>query len=149
MRKNLQEKEESHEVLSPFEYITVVIFQALILTLNAFETSCGIDLWTWIGESVLQTMQCLISDRRGYAFFFYAAHVDDTLRHLYLQFLVVPQAMLIKMIQLGSVKRIQGERKISIRICAKALNKEICAKELNKKHLKSLMETCFVMACQI
>jgi hypothetical protein len=44
IRKNLQEKEESHEVLSPFEYKTAVIFQALILTLNAFETSCGINL---------------------------------------------------------------------------------------------------------
>jgi hypothetical protein len=32
------------------------------------------------------------------------------------------------MIQLGSGKRIQGERKISIQICAKELNKEICAK---------------------
>jgi len=53
------------------------------------------------------------------------------------------------MIQLGSGKRIQGERKISIQICAKELNKEICAKELNKGLLKSLMETCFVMACQI
>jgi hypothetical protein len=53
------------------------------------------------------------------------------------------------MIQLGSGKRIQGERKISIQICVKELNKEICAKELNKGLLKSLMETWFVMACQI
>ncbi len=85
---------------------------------------------------MFQTMQCQLSDQQGYAFFFYATHVDDTLRHLYLQFLVVPQAMLIKMIQLGSSKRIQGERRISIQICAKELNKEICAKELNKGLLK-------------
>jgi hypothetical protein len=38
------EKVESHEVLSPFENRTAVIFQALILTLNAFEASCGINL---------------------------------------------------------------------------------------------------------
>ena len=44
IRKNLQEKEESHEVLSPFEYGTAVILQVLILSLNAFETSCGINL---------------------------------------------------------------------------------------------------------
>ncbi len=96
MRKNLQEKEESHVVLSPFEYRTVVIFQVLILTLNAFETSCGINLWKWIGESVSQTMQCQLSDQQGYAFFFYATHDDDTLRCLHLQFLVVTQAMSIK-----------------------------------------------------
>jgi hypothetical protein len=36
------------------------------------------------------------------------------------------------MIQLGSGKRIQGEREISIQICAKELNKEICAKELKQ-----------------
>jgi hypothetical protein len=53
------------------------------------------------------------------------------------------------MIQLGSGKRVQGERWISIYICAKELNKEICAKELNEKLPKSLMETSFVMACQI
>ena len=41
-------------------------------------------------------MQCQLSDQQGYALFFYATHVDDTLRHLHLQFLVVPQAMLIK-----------------------------------------------------
>jgi hypothetical protein len=44
------------------------------------------------------------------------------------------------MIQLGSGERNQGERKISIRICAKELNKKICAKELNKGLLKILME---------
>ncbi len=44
IRKNLQKKEESHEVLSPFEYRTAVIYQPLILTLNAFETACGINL---------------------------------------------------------------------------------------------------------
>ncbi len=49
------------------------------------------------------------------------------------------------MIQLGIGKRIQGERKISIQICAKELNKKICAKELNKGLLKSLMETWFVI----
>ncbi len=37
-------KSESHLVLSPFEYRTAVIFQALIPSLNAFETSCGITL---------------------------------------------------------------------------------------------------------
>ncbi len=50
MRKDLQEKGESHLVLSPFEYRTAVIFQALIPTLNAFQT--------WMGKSVLQSMQC-------------------------------------------------------------------------------------------
>ncbi len=98
---------------------------------------------------MFQTMQSQLSDRQGYAFFFYATHVDDTLHPLHLQFLVVPQAMVIKLIQLGSGKRIQGERKISIQICAKELNKEICAKELNKGLLKSLIETWFVVACQI
>jgi hypothetical protein len=41
-------------------------------------------------------MQCQLSDQQGYAFFFYATHVDDTLCRLHLQFLGVPQAMLIK-----------------------------------------------------
>ncbi len=45
---------------------------------------------------MLQTMQCQLSDQQGYAFFFYATHVDDTLCCLHLQFLVVPQAMLMK-----------------------------------------------------
>jgi hypothetical protein len=49
------------------------------------------------------------------------------------------------MIQLERGKTIQGKRKIT----AKELNKEICAKELKKGLLKSLMETCFVMVCQI
>jgi hypothetical protein len=41
MWKDFQEKGESHLVLSPFEYRTAVIFQALIPTLNAFKTSGG------------------------------------------------------------------------------------------------------------
>ncbi len=41
-------------------------------------------------------MQCQLSDQRGYAFFFNATHDDDTLCCLHLQFLVVRQAMLIK-----------------------------------------------------
>ncbi len=44
IRKNLQEKGESHLVLSPFEFRTAVIFQALIPALNAFQASCGINL---------------------------------------------------------------------------------------------------------
>ncbi len=44
--------------------------------------------------------------------------------------------MFKKMIQLGSGKRIQGEWKISIQICAKELNTKICEKELNKGLLK-------------
>ncbi len=44
IRKNLQEKGESHEVLSPFEYRTAVIFQVLILTSNAFQTFSGMNL---------------------------------------------------------------------------------------------------------
>ncbi len=61
IRKNLQEKGESHLVLSPFEHRTAVIFQALIPTLNALQTSCGINLRIWIGESVLQTMGLQLS----------------------------------------------------------------------------------------
>jgi hypothetical protein len=53
------------------------------------------------------------------------------------------------MIQLGSGKRIQGEKiDFYLNLCKK-LNKEICAKELKKGLPKSLMETSFVMACQI
>ncbi len=39
--KNCQEKCESHLVLSPFEYRTAVICQALIPTLNAFQIFLG------------------------------------------------------------------------------------------------------------
>ena len=60
-KKESPGKSESHLVLSPFEYRTAVIFQALIPTLNAFQTSCGINLWIWRGESVLQTMQLQLS----------------------------------------------------------------------------------------
>ncbi len=56
--KDLQDKWKFNVVLTPFEYRTAVIFQALIPTLNAFQTSGGINLLIWIGESVLQTMQC-------------------------------------------------------------------------------------------
>jgi hypothetical protein len=44
MWKDLQDKQKIHVVLTPFEYRTAVIFQALIPTLNAFETSGGINL---------------------------------------------------------------------------------------------------------
>ncbi len=98
IRKNLQEKEDSHEVLSPFEYRTAVIFQALIPTFNALETSSRINLWIWIGESVFQTMQCQLSHWWGDAFFFHSTHVDQTLC-LHLQFLRVLQAMLTKVNQ--------------------------------------------------
>jgi hypothetical protein len=57
MWKDLQEKWQIHVVLPPFEYKTAVIFQALIPILNAFQTSGGINLQIWIGESVLQTME--------------------------------------------------------------------------------------------
>jgi hypothetical protein len=61
MWKDLQEKGESHLVLSPFECRNAVIFQALIPTLNASQTSGGINLQLLIGKSVLQTMQCPLS----------------------------------------------------------------------------------------
>ncbi len=79
IRKSLQEKGESHEVLSPFEHRTSVIFQVLILTLDAFQTSCGINLWIWIGESVFQTMQSQLFNWWGNACFFHSKHVDQTL----------------------------------------------------------------------
>jgi hypothetical protein len=44
MWKDVQEKQQIHGVLSPFEYKTAVIFQALIPTLNSFQTSGGINL---------------------------------------------------------------------------------------------------------
>jgi hypothetical protein len=44
MWKDLQEKGDVNLVLSPFKYRTAVIFQALIPTLNAFQTSGGINL---------------------------------------------------------------------------------------------------------
>jgi hypothetical protein len=37
-------KKKKLVVLSPFKYRTAVTFQALIPTLNAFQTSCGINL---------------------------------------------------------------------------------------------------------
>ncbi len=61
MWKDLQQKGEIHQIVPPFECRTAVIFQALIPTLNAFQTSGGINLSIWIGESVLQTMQCPLS----------------------------------------------------------------------------------------
>ncbi len=61
MWKDLQQKVKIHQIVSPFECRTAVIFQALIPTLNAFQTSVFINLWIWIWESVLQTMQCLLS----------------------------------------------------------------------------------------
>jgi hypothetical protein len=61
IRNNLQGKGESHVVLLPLEYRTAVIFLALIPTLNAFQTSVGINLWIWRGESVFQTMQSQLS----------------------------------------------------------------------------------------
>ncbi len=70
MWKDHQEKGESHLVLTPFEYRTAVIFQALIPTVNYFQTSGGINLWIWIGESVLQTKQCQLSHRWSDACFF-------------------------------------------------------------------------------
>jgi hypothetical protein len=44
MWKNLQEKGEDHQIVSPLESRTAVIFQALIPALNAFQTSGGINL---------------------------------------------------------------------------------------------------------
>jgi hypothetical protein len=44
MWKDLQDKGESHLVLSPIEYRTAVIFQALIQILNASQTSGGINM---------------------------------------------------------------------------------------------------------
>ncbi len=72
-RKNLQEKGKSHLVLSPFKYRTAVIFQALIPTMNAFQSSCGINLQIWNGESVFQTMQLQLSHQWGDAFFSFHA----------------------------------------------------------------------------
>ncbi len=70
MRKDLQEKWQIHLVVSPFEYRTAATFQALIPTLNAFQTSGGMGLWIWIGESVVQTMQCPLSHWWSKACFF-------------------------------------------------------------------------------
>jgi hypothetical protein len=44
MWKDLQEKGEIHQIVPPFECRTAVIFQGLIPTLNAFQTSGGINL---------------------------------------------------------------------------------------------------------
>jgi hypothetical protein len=44
MWKDLHEKGEIHQIVSPFDCRTAVIFQALIPTLNAFQTSGGINL---------------------------------------------------------------------------------------------------------
>ncbi len=96
-KEEFQDKGESHLVLSPFEYRTAVIFQALIPILNDFQTSCRINLWIWIGESVLQMMWLQLSHWWSYAciFCFHSRNVDQTL-YLCLQFLRVPHAMLIK-----------------------------------------------------
>ncbi len=61
MWKDLQQKGEIHQIVSLFECRTTIILQALIPTSNAFQTSGGINLGIWIGESVLQTMQCQLS----------------------------------------------------------------------------------------
>jgi hypothetical protein len=61
MWKVLQQKGEIHQIVSQFEFRTALIFQALIPTLNAFQTSGGINLQIWIGESVVQTMQYPLS----------------------------------------------------------------------------------------
>jgi hypothetical protein len=42
MWKDLKDKQKIHVVLTPFDYRNAVIFQALIPTLNAFQTSGGI-----------------------------------------------------------------------------------------------------------
>jgi hypothetical protein len=39
MWKDLQQKGEIHQIVSPFECRNAVIFQALIPTLNAFQTN--------------------------------------------------------------------------------------------------------------
>ncbi len=93
MWKDLQEKGESHLVLSLFECRTAVIFQALIPTLNASQTSGGINLWIWIGESVLQTMQCPLSFWWNNPCIFHSTNVDQTFC-LCSQFLTVPQVIL-------------------------------------------------------
>ncbi len=63
MWKDLHQKGEIPQIVSPLECRTAVIFQALIPTLNAFQTSGGINLSIWIGESVLQAMQCQLSQQ--------------------------------------------------------------------------------------
>jgi hypothetical protein len=44
MWKDLQQNGEIHQIVSQLECRTAVIFQALITTLNAFQTSGGINL---------------------------------------------------------------------------------------------------------
>jgi hypothetical protein len=44
MWKDLKQKGEIHQIVSPLECRTAVIFQVLIQTLNAFQTSGGINL---------------------------------------------------------------------------------------------------------
>ncbi len=44
MWKDLQQKGEIHQIVSPLECRTAVIIQALIPPLNAFQTSGGINL---------------------------------------------------------------------------------------------------------
>ncbi len=91
--KDLQDKQKIHVVPTPFEYRTAVIFQVLIPTLKAFQTSGEINLWIWIGESVLQTMQCHICLQWIDACFFDATYVDQNF-WLCLQFLTDPQVIL-------------------------------------------------------
>ncbi len=93
MWKDLQGKGETHLVLSPIEHRTAVIFQALIPTLNASQTSGGINLWILIGESVLQTMQCPLSHRWSSPCIFHSTNADQTFC-LCSQFLTVPQVIL-------------------------------------------------------
>jgi hypothetical protein len=57
IRKNLQEKGESHEVLSPFDYRTAVIFQALIPTLNAFQTY--MDMGICVADNAISTISSM------------------------------------------------------------------------------------------
>ncbi len=89
MWKDLHQKHEINQFVSPFECRTAVIFQALIPTLNAFQTSVWINLWIWIGESVLQTMQCPLSHQWIESCFCNATFVDQKF-HLCLQFLTDP-----------------------------------------------------------
>jgi hypothetical protein len=44
MWKDFQQKGEIHQIVSPLECRTAVIFQALIPSLNAFQTSAEINL---------------------------------------------------------------------------------------------------------
>ncbi len=93
MWKDLKDKQKIHVVLTAFDYRNAVIFQALIPTLNAFQTSGGINLWIWIRESVLQTMQFHLCLQWIDACFFDATYVDQNFC-LCLQTLTDPQVIL-------------------------------------------------------